>query len=474
MRKGMAGGMTQGSDEAVSGELVREVATQASTLSTEIVDIAGHVDLLSTHIREQADVFESFRTQATRMSERTDHIAAAASKALDVAARARKQVDVSRGSVEGALSDIHSLVEGVTSIGQQLQGLRQALDRVTKVAREIDGIAKQTNLLALNATIEAARAGDAGRGFAVVAGEVKALANQTSAATSEIEDTLNNLASQAQSLIERGAESMRQAEAARLGTSAIGEIIHTVGEAMRGVETEATDISAGAADISTVTQDFVGGVTQLSGRVAESSSSMNDARDRINRLIGVGETLVGLTATSGVETVDTPFVHYAQDAAAKVGALFDAAIASGRLTVAQCFDENYRPIAGTNPQQFMTAYISFTDDAFPAIQEALLAADSRIVFCAAVDRNGFLPTHNKKFSQPQGNDAAWNTAHCRNRRMFNDRVGLSAGRNTRAQLIQTYRRDMGGGTFALMKDASAPIRVQGRHWGGFRIGYRTD
>jgi methyl-accepting chemotaxis protein len=55
--------------------------------------------------------------------------------------------------------------------------------------------------------------------------------------------------------------------------------------------------------------------------------------------------------------------------------------------------------------------------------------------------------------------------------MFRDRVGLAAGRNTEPFLVQTYRRDMGGGQFALMKDVSAPITVQGRHWGGFRLGY---
>jgi methyl-accepting chemotaxis protein len=39
--------------------------------------------------------------------------------------------------------------------------------------------------------------------------------------------------------------------------------------------------------------------------------------------------------------------------------------------------------------------------------------------------------------------------------------------------VQTYRRDMGGGTFAVMKDVSAPIRVRGRHWGGLRLAYRV-
>jgi len=55
--------------------------------------------------------------------------------------------------------------------------------------------------------------------------------------------------------------------------------------------------------------------------------------------------------------------------------------------------------------------------------------------------------------------------------MFSDRTGLAAGQNKEKFLLQTYRRDMGGGKFVMMKDLSAPITVQGRHWGGLRIGY---
>ena len=64
--------------------------------------------------------------------------------------------------------------------------------------------------------------------------------------------------------------------------------------------------------------------------------------------------------------------------------------------------------------------------------------------------------------------------NCRNRRIFNDRTGLAAGRNTKPFLLQTYRRDMGGGNFSLMKDLSAPIIINGRHWGGLRIGFKIN
>ena len=102
-----------------------------------------------------------------------------------------------------------------------------------------------------------------------------------------------------------------------------------------------------------------------------------------------------------------------------------------------------------------------------------MTSSSRIAFCAAVDRNGYLPTHNLAYSKPQGSDLSWNAANSRNRRIFNDRTGLRAGRNTQPFLLQTYRRDMGGGQHALMKDISAPIVIRGRHWGGFRMGLKS-
>ncbi len=97
----------------------------------------------------------------------------------------------------------NKVVDVIESIEEESRILSEEIQKVGKVAQQIDAIAKQTNLLALNATIEAARAGEAGKGFAVVAGEVKQLANQTSAATSEISETLKTLTDQAERLTSR-------------------------------------------------------------------------------------------------------------------------------------------------------------------------------------------------------------------------------------------------------------------------------
>jgi methyl-accepting chemotaxis protein len=167
------------------------------------------------------------------------------------------------------------------------------------------------------------------------------------------------------------------------------------------------------------------------------------------------------------------FVDRAIDAAARVSMALEEAVSDGKLTRDALFDTDNVPIEDTNPLQFRTRSLAVLEALLPPIQEPLLAADKRMIFCAAVDRNAYLPVHNKIYSKPQKpDDIAWNTANCRNRRIFDDRAGLSAARNVRPYLIQNYPREMGNGVVIMMREIDAPLRVFGKHWGGFRTAYK--
>ncbi|HZR86420.1 MAG TPA: methyl-accepting chemotaxis protein [Bradyrhizobium sp.] len=167
------------------------------------------------------------------------------------------------------------------------------------------------------------------------------------------------------------------------------------------------------------------------------------------------------------------FVSRAMEAGVRLNRIFEDAVASGAIKLADLFDADYVEIAGSNPVQHRTKFLDWAERALPAFQEAFLTRDKRLAFCACVDRNGYLPVHNKIYSQPQRpGDVAWNTANSRNRRIFNDAAGLAAGRNERSYLIQSYARDMGGGNTVMMREIDVPIKVRGRHWGGFRTAYK--
>ena len=142
------------------------------------------------------------------------------------------------------------------------------------------------------------------------------------------------------------------------------------------------------------------------------------------------------------------------------------AIDSGRLTEAQIFDENYVRIPDTDPSKYHTAYDAFLDRRIVRVQDAFLE-NRKLAYAVLVDRNGYLPTHNSPYCQPLTGDREKDLAGNRTKRFFNGTVELAAARNTEGVLVQAYHRDTG----EKMWDISAPVSLDGRHWGAFRIGY---
>ncbi|MEL6342682.1 MAG: methyl-accepting chemotaxis protein [Myxococcota bacterium] len=453
-------------------QIIPVVSRQASILSEEIVEIAATMHTVNDQSQAQLETFAQIHQAAEVVRSCNAAIGQNVNRAIAVVSDGVQAVEASHETVQVSLSSILSLIERVRHIDHRLKELAPVLKDVSELAQGIGIIAKQTNMLSLNAAIEAARAGTAGRGFAVVADAVKRLAEETQEATKRIEATLGSLTEQSQTLIMQGEQAVRQAETVQQGTAAIGEVTQRASAAMRAVEAEATQIIASTQGVDQAVQQTEAHLLKLRTGLDHTGADLRQVSDRINAVVDVGETLLTLTAQASAETEDSPFVNKACEAATAIGHLFEAAITDKTLSASDLFDRNYVPIQGTDPQQFMTRFTRFTDAHLPAIQEAILKSDEQILFCAAVDNNGYLPTHNNVFSQPQKpGQPDWNAGHSRNRRIFNDRVGAAAGRNTQPCLLQTYRRDMGGGNFVMMKDISAPIFINGRHWGGFRIGY---
>ena len=176
---------------------------------------------------------------------------------------------------------------------------------------------------------------------------------------------------------------------------------------------------------------------------------------------------------STIQNENAKYIERTKKAGVEVSKCMEELILSNRLTSDALFDNDYIPITGTDPQQFRTQSLDVLEQVLPKIQEHLLASDPRMVFALAIDRNGYIPVHNRKYSHPQRtNNPAWNIVNSRNKRIFDDRAGLSAARSVRPYLLQSYPRDMGGGVIIIMKEVDVPIRVLGKHWGGFRMAYK--
>jgi methyl-accepting chemotaxis protein len=456
-----------------SERLVDQLANRIGGLGVELADVAGNLQEVAGRVSTQSDRFGHLQKTAETMVS-ANHDIADASRAVQTATTAAvSEITQSRVAVETAVQHIAELIAAVGRIELRLGAVGTALAQVAKVSGSIEAIAKQTNLLALNATIEAARAGAAGRGFAVVASEVKSLAEATRQATHLIGDTVRDLDGQVGSLIGESGDASLRAKSAGEGAQQIQTIIVRVQDGFTAVGREIDGVAKAATSNLAHCDMVIDELGNLAEGVDLSSTDLKHADDRVAKLLDLSEGLIALIADSGVETSDGPLVRVVIDTAKQISAAFEAAVERGDIRLDQLMDEKYREIPGTNPQQYLTDYVALTDRILPPIQDPIQKIDPRVVFCVAWAKGGYLPTHNPNYRLPQGPDPVWNNANCRNKRLFSDRAVKKVAANTKPFLLQTYRRDMGGGNFVLMKDLSSPILVRGRHWGAFRMGFRT-
>lgn len=463
---------TSWSGTPASSEAIGEIAARIGQLAVSIAATAGDVEDVSALSVAQRDGFRMLCEQIAAMAANGTQVIASASRALDTTRAAEGETRQTSEALVQMVQDVGALTARVGQINAQLSAVTDTLQRVAKVSDHVAGIARHTNLLSLNASVEAARAGVHGRGFAVVAGEVKNLSVQASAATDEIGATVGALTEELHRVMAEVSAACKVAEGLSAQTGELGGRVTTLPVTLGEVSRAQDEIVTAARHIEAALCDTQSAVDGLSEKVELSTASLGQAADKLAQITEHSQTITGMSAGLGVRTIDTPYINEAQRIARGISDIFEAEVARGAISVRDLFDEGYQEIKGSNPVQHMTRFTAFTDRVLPRLQEAALEFAPNVVFCAAIDRKGYIPTHNLKFCLPQrAGDPAWNAKHCRNRRIFADRVGLNAGQSKRPFLLQAYRRDMGNGEFQLMKDVSAPITVQGRHWGGVRLAY---
>ncbi len=272
------------------GILARSLNKMSKNLRTMFTDIASGTRTLTVSSTELSNISEKIATNSRQTAEKSNSVAAASeemSSNMDSVASATEQATANIQTIVTASEEMTSTINEIASntargsettsqavekarqVSEKVDKLDKASIEISKVTETISDISEQTNLLALNATIEAARAGEAGKGFAVVAGEIKALAQQTADATSEIKDKISGVQTTT-------AESVTAIESIVSVINEVNEIVTTVATAIEEQSATTSEISNNVGQIAEGIQEVNDNINQTSAVVGEVTRDITD------------------------------------------------------------------------------------------------------------------------------------------------------------------------------------------------------
>jgi len=278
-------------------DIVRRVTGHAQSLGKE-------AECLAYAARETAAQANEQLAQASRISATMDEIS---SSVLEISQNTQIAAVDARKAEESAHSGGHTVQSTVQIIADLLQSNQQTSTRIEELGRSsdaigriisvIDEIAGQTNLLALNAAIEAARAGEQGRGFAVVAGEVRRLAERTSSATKEIDETVRAIQQGTAEAVEAMRSSMAHVESGVESARSAGDALNSIIQGSESVQKMVTQIAAAATEQSYSTQSISTNVNEIASIIQKTAASSQNSVDASQQLAILANELTGLVGS---------------------------------------------------------------------------------------------------------------------------------------------------------------------------------
>ncbi len=182
-------------------ENLQKIVLKAQSNSDEVIQVIqsseGNINSLAHDALQQAESITHALGQIQRIAESIHGVADNAQSAKKMVQQANQSLEDGDLIMNRTVDGIMTIQETVEETAQKVKRLGEASQKISRVVNLIRDLASQTHVLALNASIEANGTSGEGQGFAVVAEEVRSLSEQSTTATKEIEQILEEIQTEA-------------------------------------------------------------------------------------------------------------------------------------------------------------------------------------------------------------------------------------------------------------------------------------
>jgi len=287
-------------------DIVRRVAGHATTLGQAASELAATAQDTAGQAQKQHEQAERITATMGEMTSAVLEISKTTQNAAIDARKAEESAQAGGHTVQTTVATIGQLLKANQETSLKIEELGHSSHAIGRIINVIDEIAGQTNLLALNASIEAARAGEHGRGFAVVAGEVRRLAERTSAATKEIDQTVRAIQQGTGEAVEAMRASMLHVQSGVNSANSAGEALASIIHGSESVQQMVTQIAAAATQQSYSTQSVTENVNEIAVIIERTASSSQESVEACQQLALLANELTNLVGAFKVGSSSKP------------------------------------------------------------------------------------------------------------------------------------------------------------------------
>jgi methyl-accepting chemotaxis protein len=272
-------------------ELIGKVTESSETVASAANQLSAASLQIATGAEELAAQAGTVATASEEMTATSSEIARNCGMAADESRSANETAQAGATVVDGTITTMLQIAGRVKDSAKAVEGLGVKGDQIGAIIGTIEDIADQTNLLALNAAIEAARAGEQGRGFAVVADEVRALAERTTRATSEIGEMIKAIQNETRGAVAAMEVSVRDVETGSGEAAKSGEALMEIQNRINAVTMQVSQMATAAEQQTSTTAEITSNIQQISQVVQETARGAQESASSAGQLAHLAEEL---------------------------------------------------------------------------------------------------------------------------------------------------------------------------------------